>query len=121
MINTGHRNSAYIAYAVANPGYRSYPIDITGNISAVNACLLNVIDDYKRQVLWIETGTSLSALRVIRVLNQLKEVRGLPKMIRVDNGPEFISMKLDQWCKKRQIILVFIWPGNPRKMPILTV
>jgi len=75
--------------------------------------LLNVIDDYNRQVLWIETDTSLPALRVIRVLNQLKEVRGLPKMIRVDNGPEFISMKLDQWCKEHQITLAFIQPGKP--------
>ena len=53
--------------------------------------LLNVIDDYNRQVLAIEADTSIPSLRVIRVLNRLKEVRGLPKMIRVDNGPEFIS------------------------------
>lgn len=75
--------------------------------------LLNVIDDYNRQVLWIETDTSLPALRVIRVLSQLKEVRGLPKMIRVDNSPEFISQKLDQWCKEHHITLAFIQPGKP--------
>lgn len=75
--------------------------------------LLNVIDDYNRQVLWIETDTSLPALRVIRVLGQLKEIRGLPNMIRVDNGPEFISQKLDQWCKEHQITLAFIQPGKP--------
>ena len=75
--------------------------------------LLNVIDDYNRQVLHIETDTSLPALRVIRVLGQLKEARGLPKMIRVDNGPEFISQKLDQWCKEHQITLAFIQPGKP--------
>ncbi|NIR52410.1 IS3 family transposase, partial [candidate division KSB1 bacterium] len=50
--------------------------------------LLNVIDDYNRQVLHIESDTSLPALRVIRVLSQLSETRGLPNMIRVDNGPE---------------------------------
>ena len=75
--------------------------------------LLNVIDDYNRQVLHIETDTSLPALRVIRVLGQLKETRGLPNMIRVDNGPEFISQKLDQWCKEHQITLAFIQPGKP--------
>ena len=75
--------------------------------------LLNVIDDYNRQVLHIETDTSLPALRVIRVLSQLKETRGLPNMIRVDNGPEFISQKLDQWCKEHQITLAFIQPGKP--------
>ena len=75
--------------------------------------MLNVIDDYNRQVLWIETDTSLPALRVIRVLKQLKESRGLPAMIRVDNGPEFISRKLDAWCKDHHITLAFIQPGKP--------
>lgn len=75
--------------------------------------LLNVIDDYNRQVLRIETDTSLPALRVIRVLEQLEESRGLPRMLRVDNGPEFISHKLDVWCKERGITLAFIEPGKP--------
>ena len=75
--------------------------------------LLNVIDDYNEQVLSIETDTSLPALRVIRVLDKLKQIQGLPKMIRVDNGPEFISRKLDQWCKQNQIALAFIQPDTP--------
>lgn len=75
--------------------------------------LLNVIDDYNRQVLRIETDTSLPTLRLIRVLEQLRESRGLPNMIRVDNGPEFISHKLDAYCKQHKVELVFIQPGKP--------
>ena len=75
--------------------------------------MLNVIDDFNRQLLWIETDTSLPALRVIRVLERLEETRGLPEMIRVDNGPEFISHKLDAWCKDKKITLAFIQPGKP--------
>ena len=75
--------------------------------------MLNVIDDYNRQVLWIETDTSLPAQRVIRVLENLKASRGLPEMIRVDNGPEFISRKLDLWCKEHNLTLAFIQPGKP--------
>jgi putative transposase len=75
--------------------------------------LLNVIDDYNRQVLWIEADTSLPTLRVIRVLEQLKESRGLPQMIRVDNGPEFVSRWHDAWCKSNKVTLAFIQPGKP--------
>jgi putative transposase len=56
--------------------------------------LLNIIDDYNREILTVESDTSLPAMRVIRVLERLIEYRGLPEMIRVDNGPEFISDKL---------------------------
>lgn len=75
--------------------------------------LLNVIDDFNREVLLIETDTSLPTLRVIRSLTEIGLYRGLPKMIRVDNGPEFISAKLDMWCKENKIQLIFIQPGEP--------
>lgn len=75
--------------------------------------LLNIIDDFNREVLAIETDTSLPALRVIRVLEKLLATRGKPEMIRVDNGPEFISDTLDGWCKNNKVTLVFIQPGKP--------
>jgi len=75
--------------------------------------VLNVIDDYNREILAIEPDTSLPTTRVIRVLEMLKETRGLPEMIRSDNGPEFISHKLDNWCKENKVRLVFIQPGSP--------
>lgn len=75
--------------------------------------VLNVIDDYNREMLAMEADLSLPALRVIRVLEFLLEFRGLPKMIRVDNGPEFISHILDEWCRKHGVELVYIQPGKP--------
>ena len=75
--------------------------------------LLNIIDDYNRESLAVEVDTSLPALRVIRVLQRLVESRSKPATIRVDNGPEFISDKLLQWCDDKQIRLQFIQPGKP--------
>jgi putative transposase len=75
--------------------------------------LLNIIDDFNREVLAIEADLSLPTVRLIRVLDYLKEFRGLPQMIRVDNGPEFISQKLDEWSKENNVQLVFIQPGKP--------
>jgi putative transposase len=75
--------------------------------------LLNIIDDYNRESLAIEIDTSLPARRVIRVLECLIAYRGKPCNIRVDNGPEFISEKLQQWCTENRITLLYIQPGKP--------
>jgi putative transposase len=75
--------------------------------------LLNIIDDYNRESLGVEVDTSLPALRVIRILQRLIEARSKPLCIRVDNGPEFISDKLQQWCSDHGIALKFIQPGKP--------
>lgn len=75
--------------------------------------LLNIVDDHNREVLCIETDSSLPAVRLVRALEKLKAYRGLPQMIRVDNGPEFISHQLDEWCKGNGIQLIFIQPGKP--------
>lgn len=73
----------------------------------------NVIDDFNREALAIEVDTSLPALGVICVLERIKAVRPLPKMIRVDNDPEFISAKLDHWCRANGITLTYIQPVKP--------
>lgn len=54
-----------------------------------------------REALAIEIDTSLSSKRVIRVLNKVIEQRGKPKVIRVDNGPEFTSKDLELWANKK--------------------
>ena len=75
--------------------------------------LLNVIDDYNRESLAIEVDTSLPSLRVQRVLSRLINERNKPSVIRVDNGPEFISHVLQQWCDENKISLQYIQPGRP--------
>lgn len=75
--------------------------------------LLNVLDDFNRQSLAIEVDTSLPAIRVVRVLESLLAERGKPANIRTDNGPEFISNTLQQWCQTNNITLQHIEPGRP--------
>jgi len=74
---------------------------------------LNIIDDFNRQALWIEVDTSLPAERVVRVLEELLLWRARPKQIRMDNGPELISQRLESWAKEKQIELIHIQPGKP--------
>jgi putative transposase len=73
----------------------------------------NVLDDYNREILSIEIDTSLPATRVIRTLEQVVSWRGYPEKLRMDNGPEFISIKLADWAEKSNVKLEFIKPGKP--------
>lgn len=74
---------------------------------------LNIIDDFNREALALEVDTSLPALRVVRVLENLIAERGKPEQIRVDNGPEFVSIALEQWCREKEIRLQYIQAGKP--------
>lgn len=77
--------------------------------------LLNINDDFNREGLTIEVDFSLPAERVIRVLNQIIEWRGKPKVIRCDNGPEYISGALMEWADNRAIEIAHIQPGKPQQ------
>ena len=50
---------------------------------------LTVVDDCTKESVQLVADTSIPALYVTRVLDQVKAERGLPKIIRTDNGPEF--------------------------------
>jgi len=75
--------------------------------------VLNIIDDFNREALKIEPYFSISAQRVIEILERVIREKGKPKVIRVDNGPEFISLALHEWCIQHGITLLFIQPGKP--------
>ena len=57
--------------------------------------------------------TSLGAERVVRVLDRLKEQRGLPERVVMDNGPELTSKALDAWARAAGVKLHFTRPGKP--------
>jgi putative transposase len=75
--------------------------------------LLTLIDEYTRECLAIEVDTSINGVRVTNVLTRIAMIHGLPEVIKVDNGPEFIGKALDAWAYQRQIHLQFSRPGKP--------
>jgi putative transposase len=50
---------------------------------------------------------------VVRVLDRIAANRGYPVMLRMDNGPEFISLALAEWAEKHAVKLEFIQSGKP--------
>lgn len=75
--------------------------------------VLNVVEEFNRQALAMEVDTSICSSRVVEILNRLIEKHGKPKVIKSDNGPEFISHIMLDWCHKNRIQHQFIQPGKP--------
>ncbi len=74
---------------------------------------LNVLDQGNREALAIELGFSLPCRRVISLLDELVALHGAPAALRLDNGPEFLALRLTDWAEQRGIVLDFIQPGKP--------
>jgi len=75
--------------------------------------LLTLVDNFTRESLAIEVDERMGGQRVMEVLVQVAESRGLPESIRLDNGPEFTSRRLDQWAYLNGVKLDFSRPGKP--------
>lgn len=75
--------------------------------------VFNVIDDCNREALAIDVALSYPAKTVVETLENIKEEIGIPKYIRCDNGPEFISKIFKQWCEKNFIEIKYTQPGKP--------
>jgi putative transposase len=74
---------------------------------------LTIVDNFSRECLAIEVGQHIRGEDVVTVLERVTAVRGKPRFIKVDNGPEFISKELDKWAYENGVILDFSRPGKP--------
>lgn len=75
--------------------------------------ILTVVDCCTREALSTVPRTNFRAYQVIEELDRLARLRGKPRSIRVDNGPEFAGRLLDQWAYLNKVELDFSRPGKP--------
>ena len=76
--------------------------------------LLNIIDEFTRECLAIVVDHSIDAETVVGTLARLTIERGRsPAFVRFDNGPEFVSHAVADWCRDSGVGSVFIDPGSP--------
>lgn len=75
--------------------------------------MLPVVDEFTRECLTIEVERHMTAGDVMDTLKYLFEVRGVPRHIRSDNGPEFIAEAVKQWLQESGAATLYIEPGSP--------
>ncbi|MBF0481904.1 MAG: transposase family protein [Desulfovibrionaceae bacterium] len=75
--------------------------------------ILTVIDAFTRFCPVIDASKSYRADDVVNTLERVTQLYGVPREIRVDNGPEFINKALDLWAYVHGVKLDFPRPGKP--------
>ena len=75
--------------------------------------ILNIVDEFTKESLATFVKRKINSQDVILVLAELFLLRGIPKHIRSDNGPEFIAKRLVKWLEGLEVGPLFIQPGSP--------
>jgi len=74
---------------------------------------LLIEDEFTREGLAVEVGRSIKALDVIDTLASVMLIRGLPRHLRSDNGPEFIAAAIRRYLEKAGVATLYVEPGSP--------
>ena len=75
--------------------------------------VLTIVDTFSRFSPAIEPRFNFHGADVVEVLERVGRAVGLPAVIRVDQGSEFVSRDLDLWAYQRGVTLDFSRPGKP--------
>ena len=49
------------------------------------------------------------------MFERIKQQRGLPEVLRTDNGPEFLGETFTSWAKENGMAIQYIQPGKPNQ------
>jgi putative transposase len=75
--------------------------------------VLAIVDNHTRESLALVPSQRIRGMDVVETLEKLTRIKGIPKRIKVDNGPEFISKDVDRWAYWNHVELDFSRPGKP--------
>jgi len=74
---------------------------------------LSIVDEHTRECLALKVARSITSEDVIDTLAELFAMRGVPKHVRSDNGPEFVAVAIRRWLTQVGIEAMYIEPGSP--------
>ena len=108
-------NSAWMLPAVAPNHVWSYDFVSARTSDGGALRILNVIDEHTRVALGSRIARSIGARDVTAHLEKLFRIHGKPKVIRADNGREFIADLLQKWLLEQSVMPVFIAKASPQQ------
>jgi len=76
---------------------------------------LAIVDDATHESVLLRPERAISGIMVTRILDELALTRGLPKIIRTDNGKEFCGRAMLTWAHEHGVTLRLIEPGKPNQ------
>ena len=76
---------------------------------------LTIVDDATHESVAIVSERAIGGLTVTRILDRLAVTRGLPRIIRTDNGKEFCGHAMLTWAHTHNVTLRLIEPGKPNQ------
>ena len=74
---------------------------------------LTIVDDATTEAVAVVPARAIGGLPVTRLLDDLAVTRGLPQVLRTDNGAEFCGRAMLTWAHQRGVALRLIQPGKP--------
>jgi hypothetical protein len=74
---------------------------------------LSIVDEFTRECLVLKVDRGITSEAVIDWLAELFAIRGVPRCIRSDNGPEFIAHAIRRWLGQVGVETLYIEPGSP--------
>ncbi|REJ69750.1 MAG: transposase [Planctomycetota bacterium] len=67
-----------------------------------------MVDEYTRERLALKVARGITSEDVIDTLAELFAMRGVPRHIRSDNGPEFIARAIRRWLGQVDVETLYI-------------
>ena len=74
---------------------------------------LSLVDEFTRECLLLEVGRGIQASEVVEWVSEVMLIRGVPRHIRSDNGPEFIASALRRFLEQAGVQALYVEPGSP--------
>lgn len=76
---------------------------------------LTIVDDATHESVAIVPERAIGGQHLTRILDRLRQQRGLPKTIRTDNGKELCGRAMLTWAHQNKVALRLIEPGKPNQ------